>query len=297
MGTFWLDGRLPDYLPLDYVVAGAGLNLKTYSGWQTRSRSSGGFNRVAGIVIHHTASPSNQSFDNDWNYCAVGHPDAPVANMLLGRDGLVGIHAAGASNHAGKGGPWGSSSGTIPLDSANSYCIGIEAQNNGVGENWSEIMVESYVKLVHALCSAYRLDPLRDIMAHFEWAPTRKIDPWGGNVATPNYPFTGPFKWKMHDFRMAVNNLGQVTPPVPPPTQPGDEEDMMLFVMVPRFANEPGAHSAAWLIRWSSGLCTYATSPDIDYANKNKIPQVGIADKAQYNQLLKDGASTYPPSP
>jgi hypothetical protein len=197
MGSYWLDGRVAGYPAMDQVIKNAGLSLKTWDGWQNRSRSSGGFNAVLGIVVHHTASPSTQSFQNDWNYCAVGHPDAPVANMLLGRDGLVGLHAGGAANHAGKGGPWNASRGTVPLDSANSYCIGIEAQNNGVGENWAPVMVDAYERLVAALCSAYGLDPLRDIMAHFEWAPTRKIDPWGGNNPTAGFTYTGPHEWIM----------------------------------------------------------------------------------------------------
>lgn len=207
MGSIWLTGsNAPN---LETVCRDAGLSVQTWSGWQTRSRSSGGYNPPGptGVVVHHTASPSTQSFQNDWSYCAVGHPDAPVANMLLGRSGQVGIHAAGASNHAGKGGPWNTSRGTIPLDSANSYTIGIEAQNNGVGENWAPEMVAAYEVLVAALCSAYGMDPIRDIMAHFEWAPSRKIDPWGGNTPTPGYEdITGPREWIMNQFRQEVKD-------------------------------------------------------------------------------------------
>jgi hypothetical protein len=106
MGAIWLDGRLAAYPALDVVCRAAGLHVRTWAGWQNISRSSGGFEQLLGIVVHHTASPPTSSFDNDWSYCAVGHPDAPCANMLLGRDGTVGIHSGGASNHAGKGGPW-----------------------------------------------------------------------------------------------------------------------------------------------------------------------------------------------
>jgi hypothetical protein len=184
MGSIWLDGRSGAYPALDMVIRSAGVPIKLYSGWQTRSRSSGGFTQLLGIVCHHTASPSSQGFQSCWDYLAVGHPDSPVANMILGRDGTVGVHAAGASNHAGKGGP------------ANSYCIGIEAQNDGVGENWSPAMMESYEKMCAAMCSAYGLQA-SDCIAHREWAPSRKIDPWGGNQATAGFVYTGPRMWPM----------------------------------------------------------------------------------------------------
>jgi hypothetical protein len=181
------------------VLRGAGLDVQEWSGWQRNSRSSGGYDNPGPIctVVHHTASPSTSSFQNDWSYCVVGNPDNPVANMLLGRQGQWGVHAGGASNHAGKGGPWNTSRGQVPLDSANSRSIGIEAQNNGVGELWSSEMVESYIIGVSAMCRAYGQDPLRDVMAHFEWAPGRKIDPWGGNQGTAGFPFTGPRQWIM----------------------------------------------------------------------------------------------------
>jgi hypothetical protein len=235
IGAYWLNGSVANYPALDVVIRSAGLSIRTWDGWQSRSRSSGGFNSVLGIVVHHTASPSTQSFDNDWSYCAVGHPDAPVANMLLGRDGLVGLHAGGASNHAGKGGPWSASKGTIPLDSANSYAIGIEAQNNGVGENWAPEMVDAYERLCKALCDAYHLNPLQDIMAHFEWAPSRKIDPWGGNQATTGHPYTGPREWIMrggNGFCDAVKNKGGSLPP------PVVDDTEGLFVYPPSFAHK-----------------------------------------------------------
>jgi hypothetical protein len=189
MGTIWLNGSDPAYPALDVVVRSAGLSVQTWEGWQHRSRSSGGITKLQTIVCHHTASPPSTSFQSDWSYCAVGHPDAPVANMLLGRQGQVGIHSAGASNHAGSGGPWPpagitSSRGTIGQDNCNANSIGIEAANSGVGEVWSAQMVDAYERLVAALCSAYGL-LATDCVAHYEWGgpnpPTagRKIDPWG----------------------------------------------------------------------------------------------------------------------
>lgn len=218
----WIDGSQSKYPPLDAVVRAAGLHVRLYEGWKDRSRNSGGFSQLLGVVVHHTASPPHQPFEVDWRYCAVGHKDAPVANMLLGRDGTVGIHAGGASNHAGSGGPWQCSRGYIPLNSGNSRLIGIEAQNNGVGEEWAVEMVEAYEILVAALCRAYDFQPETDVIAHFQWAPTRKIDPWGGTVGTPGFPYTGPHKWDMTGFRGNVRKRMDAynQMPVDPPTVP-----------------------------------------------------------------------------
>jgi hypothetical protein len=217
IGSVWLDGRLAAYPALDVVVRGAGLKVRTWDG-------SGGFEQLLGVVVHHTASPPTTSFDNDWSYCAVGHQDAPVANMLLGRDGTVGIHAGGASNHAGKGGPWAASKGTVPLDSGNSRLLGIEAQNAGTGESWAPVMVDAYERLVAALSDAYGFVPATDVPAHFQWAPTRKIDPWGGNTPTPGYPYTGPHPWTMAGFtaNVAARMGGQLPPP---------EGDLVLYLI------------------------------------------------------------------
>lgn len=214
MGAIRLDGTTPGYPSLEAVVRGAGLAVRLWDGWQDNGRSSGGFESLLGVVVHHTASPPTQSFDNDWRYCAVGHQDAPVANMLLGRDGLVGIHAGLASNHAGKGGPWAASKGTVPLDSANSRMLGIEAQNNGTGELWAGVMLEAYEVLVAALCEAYGFVPATDSPAHFQWAPTRKIDPWGGSAGTAGFDYTGPDEWRMPGFTSNVAaRMGGAQPP------------------------------------------------------------------------------------
>jgi len=223
VGSIYLNGTTPGYPSIDQVIRDAGLALSLWDGWEWNTRSSGGFEQLLGIVVHHTASGSGTSFQNDWSYCAAGHQDAPVANLLLGRDGQVGLHSGGASNHAGKGGPWLASGGTVPLDSGNSRMIGIEAQNNGVGELWSAEMLGCYELLVAALCEAYGLLPATDVPAHFEWAPSRKVDPWGGSLATAGYPYTGPREWDMGGFTANVAALmaGEVPP---------QEDDMAMTI-------------------------------------------------------------------
>src|SRR6185369_7534891 len=102
MGSIWLDGRLSGYPNVVTVLRNAGCAVAEFDGWQHRSRSSGGFNALLGIIVHHTASSTTPA--NDLNYMVYGCPDNPVSNGLLDRTGLFTIIGAGATNHAGKGG-------------------------------------------------------------------------------------------------------------------------------------------------------------------------------------------------
>lgn len=186
-----------------------------YSGWQTRSRSSGGFDNLLGVLCHHTATSASGSFNGYCNVAWNTHQDRPVANINLGRAGEICVGVAGASNHAGKGGPRSMSRGTVPLDSGNRYLIGIEALNTGVGEPWPEYQQDRYIALVQALCSFYGLDPNIDVISHHEWTPSRKIDPAGpSRYGSINSSGT----WDMNLFRGAV--LGVPSIPVPPQPEP-----------------------------------------------------------------------------
>jgi N-acetyl-anhydromuramyl-L-alanine amidase AmpD len=202
MGSIWLR-NLPD------VLEDLG-NVSLYSGWENRSRSSGGYNKLMGIVCHHTASKTSTQSDTTWMW--QNSPDKPVGAIYLARDGEIVVGAAGATNCAGKGGPYTTSKGTIPLDSGNSNTISIEAGNNGIGEQWPTAQQDAYVALVAALCEGYGFDPLRDVMSHFEWAPDRKIDPAGSSRYA-----SGANKWNMDMFRGDVEAK----------MQPSEEEDIV----------------------------------------------------------------------
>lgn len=230
MGAIYLDGMTPGYPSLAAVIAGAGIGVEVAPGWERTARSSGGFDPPGPltVVVHHTASPPGQSFANDWSYCQRAD-DGPIGNILLGRDGHCGLHAGGASNHAGKGGPWPTSRGTIPLDGCNSRSIGVEAQNAGTGaEPWPPAQVAAYLTLVAALVDAYGIAPL-DVVAHYEWGgpnvpqPGRKIDPSSGALTTPGYAFAGPGSWVM---RGGAGFCDQLDHPPPPP----EDDDMAGYL-------------------------------------------------------------------
>lgn len=175
MGNHWLSWA-PDYLRAE------GLNVRTWSGWETRSRSSGGLDAILGIVIHHTVSTT--TLDNDARYCWEAATDRPIGNWLLDRSGTWLMGVAGASNTNGKGGPRVVSQGVIPLDDSNRNCPAVEACNNGIGEPWPDVQLDSYVRGVAAIIKGVNAEtPFRlvagDVHAHSEWAPTRKTDPAG----------------------------------------------------------------------------------------------------------------------
>lgn len=219
MGSFWLHKAVA---PLQ---AALGPKFKLYSNYASRCRSSGGFNDIRGIVMHHDAD--NTSGDDDWvvRYEYETAQDRPIGNFHVQRDGDVWFGAAGASNHAGKGGPVSTKRGTVPLNQGNLYLIGIEASNNGVGEVWPKALMESYLILVTVLCKTFTLDPFTDIYGHWTWCepscPGRKIDPRG---PTPSYPkiggSSGLNKWNMQEVRKEVNARIATSTPVPPKPTP-----------------------------------------------------------------------------
>ena len=202
------------------VCRRAGLAVVEYDGWKTRARGSGGYDsgRPTHVMVHHTASPTSWSGKRDADYCTVQDSDAPLANLCLDRDGVVWVCAAGATNTNGKGKDvWG---GGVPENSMNSYAIGIEA-NGGYGSSWPQAQTSAYTTLVRALCDAYKI-PNNNVRGHFEWAPTRKVDPAG-----PSPWASGNASWNMTGFRSACSSGAR---PLPPDqgVQPDEGEDMPI---------------------------------------------------------------------
>lgn len=216
MGKLWLHDAVA---PLQKAL---GEKLVLYPGYATRSRSTGGFEDIRGIVMHHDADPPTGSDIDAVSYCVLRAPDKPIANFHLVRNGTVFFHTAGASNHAGKGGPLSTSKGAIPLNQGNIYMIGIEASNNGVGETWPDAQMDSYMLLVAVLCKTFNLKPESDVYGHFDYCapscPGRKIDPAG---PTPTYNkiggLTGVKTWKLQEVRTEVGKvLASLTLPEKP---------------------------------------------------------------------------------
>lgn len=219
MGDIWLRD-MPD------VLKKAGLNVTTYSGWENRSRSSGGYDKVLAIGIHHDASNPGSSDQSAWDWAWKNSSDKPIGAIRLSRSGLICVGAAGATNTMGKGGPVTCSRGTVPLDKGNQNMIAIEAGNSGVGEVWPSAQIDAYIRMCRALCDAYDLDASRDIFTHNSYCepscPGRKIDPAGPTPSQPTLGGTSGCKiWSHSDFRKLVVGT---TPPKPTP--PPEDDDV-----------------------------------------------------------------------
>lgn len=218
------------------VLRRAGCHVVELDGWKTRARKSGGFGSglPACIMWHHTASNGNGA--QDANYCTFVNPDAPVANLVIGRDGIVYVCAAGATNTNGKGGPVTMPNGqVIPVDGMNSRAIGIEFSNNGVGMTWPEVQVDAGFMASNALAGAYMGGAYTNVLSHYAWAPTRKIDPAVAGAVQGRWKPRSINKsgtWNLDDLRAECTNrsgTSSLVPPSPQPPDQGDEGMVRLF--------------------------------------------------------------------
>lgn len=139
-----------------------------------------------GIMLHHTASGGVSDLPA-LGICKHGRSDlpGPLCNILIGRHGTVVAISEGIANHAGrgdrsqlvratKGEPPGLGPGPDQVN-GNPWFIGIEIENNGVGEPWPPVVLDAVAAVCSALCAAYRWSP-NSVIAHREWT-RRKIDP------------------------------------------------------------------------------------------------------------------------
>ncbi len=158
-----------------------GLEVVEEPGWKTRdvkSRKTGrpySFNPV-GVMAHHTAAKSHHRDAPSLALVTKGRRNlrGPLCQILLARSGVCHVIASGHANHAGKGNGWRG----VPAGSGNSKWFGIEAENDGVGEPWSNEQYTAFVVCTAALLN--RIGRSEDfLIAHKEWAPRRKIDPHG----------------------------------------------------------------------------------------------------------------------
>jgi hypothetical protein len=218
------------------VVRAAGLAVIEVDGWQTRARGSGGYasGKPDHVMCHHTASGASSDGWPDVNYCTFGDDDAPLCNLYLSRDGTVWICCAGGSNTNGSG-----DCQHLSPDSMNSSALGIEAGNNGTGEVWPAAQTSAYQTLTAALCAAYGIGTDR-VHSHAEWAPDRKVDPYGPS------PW-GPATWDMAAFRADLTVPDPA--PIPPPDPPGEDDVKAYVVLDPRDGET----------QWVSDLATFKT--------------------------------------
>jgi hypothetical protein len=157
-----------------------GLRVLEVEGWKTRGRP--GTFEPRGVIFHHTASGRNGGSAPALGTVLNGRPGipGPLCQVLVGRDRTVRVIAAGRANHAGAGGPLLG----ISKDSGNSFLIGVEVENDGVGEQWTPELLQTCDIVFATLLLGLRRQP-QFLIGHKEWAPGRKIDPARTNAGLP----------------------------------------------------------------------------------------------------------------
>jgi hypothetical protein len=125
---------------LPAVLRAAGLTVIEQPGWQTRGH--GDMSKVEGVLCHHTAECRDANTEPALNVITNGRPGlaGPLCNLGLGQAGTYWMVAAGKAYHAGRG-LWKGVAGSF-----NHCLIGIEAENDGIGEKWPEVQTGAYAK-------------------------------------------------------------------------------------------------------------------------------------------------------
>lgn len=154
---------------LPSVLKLAGLKVVEIPGWKERGH--GDVGKVKFVLCHHTAEKIDADVKPSLPILIEGRPglSGPLSQLGLGQDGTYYIISAGLAYHAGAG-QW------MGITSGNANSIGIEAENNGLGEPWPEVQMEAYARGCAAILKHIKQGPVMCV-GHKEWAPTRKIDP------------------------------------------------------------------------------------------------------------------------
>lgn len=193
---------MPYLTNLAVIARRTGFPVVEEGGW--KSRGHGPMSAVRSVICHHDAANQGPStFNTVVRDGRAGLP-GPLAQFTIRRDGTIHVVAAGLSYHAG--------SNINPSLYNNSYALGIEAGNNGVGEPWPRKQIDAYEALCAELCKAFRL-PVSRVRGHKEIAPSRKIDPAGIN---------------MDHFRAAVARRMAPAPKPAPAPAPADPPSLLL---------------------------------------------------------------------
>lgn len=170
-------------------------------GWRTRGKST--ITPRLG-VNHHTAG-ARTGVVPSLGVCINGRPDVPgpLCNVLLGRDGIARLIAAGVSNNAGRG-SWRGITG-------NSNTLGLEIEHVGTLAEPVSLHILDVAARIQAAFARNRYDA-SFVIQHFEWT-VRKIDFVEEAVPTIYTP---------DGFRATVDQYLKWDGPTPP-SPPGGE--------------------------------------------------------------------------
>jgi hypothetical protein len=200
---------------LPKVLRDAGLTVVEIAGWQTRGH--GDMGPVKFVICHHTAEPIDANTEPAMAILINGRAavkatqktkaakalPGPLCNLALGQSGTFYMVAAGEAWHAGQGNWAGFTNG-------NGSSIGIEAENNGLGEPWPEIQMDAYAKGCAAILKYIKAGPDM-VCGHKEYALPK------GRKPDPSFDMN-LFRQRVAKF-MAPKPL-KITPPAAPAMKP-----------------------------------------------------------------------------
>lgn len=176
-----------------------------------------------GVMEHHTASSRTSGDTPALGLVLRGRGGAqplppPVVQILIGRRGTVHVASEGNSNHAGRGEPRAlnvarhggthqraRTSGTI---NGNPWFIGIEIENDGVGEPYPPDQMLRVDQVTAALCIEFGWNPAHAVLGHKEWT-SGKIDP-------------------SYDMDAQRRRVAALAARLSPPTTPDPEEQLLM---------------------------------------------------------------------
>jgi len=119
------------------------------------------------VMIHHTAQDSLAQTIKTFHSARA----AVSSHYVIGRDGKIVqmVNDLFRGNHAGTG-KWGNDT------DLNSSSIGIELDNNGLTDPWTDVQINALIELLQYLKTTYKI-PQANFIGHMDYAPTRKNDP------------------------------------------------------------------------------------------------------------------------
>lgn len=166
----------------------AGLTVRETSGWETRERpaSTGGF-APEGVLLHHTAAYATSTNPHpSLNTVIEGRGGdnplpGPLCHVLIDRNSVCWVIAAGRANHAGTA----VASGPMPAGDGNEMYVGIEVEYAATNHDpiqYATSMQKSTTIVAAARIVASLGHGHRYVRAHKETSTTGKIDPYNWNM-------------------------------------------------------------------------------------------------------------------
>jgi hypothetical protein len=163
----------------------AGLEVVEVDGWKTRGATA--FNPV-GVTWHATAGSKHATAQGEVGVILNGSATAPppIAQLMIFRDGVVYVCAAGRCNHNKVG--WAGRNKGL----GNSALLGIEMANNNRGEPFPEVQLRAARHATAAIMRRLGADPRGRLAGHYEHQPkegkppgerSTKTDPKGVDMS------------------------------------------------------------------------------------------------------------------